>query len=103
VILSFRPRLLLLWLVIVAAWPAIAGEGGQRRGEQGAGGEEVQATDEAAQPAGVAPDRTAATEVDIIAELEGLARLHESGALSDEEFAAAKAHLLGVDDDLGAG
>ena len=33
---------------------------------------------------------------DTIAELEKLARLHESGALSDEEFAAAKARVLGV-------
>jgi Short C-terminal domain len=33
---------------------------------------------------------------DTIAELERLARLHESGALSDEEFTAAKARVLGV-------
>ena len=31
-----------------------------------------------------------------IAELERLSRLHESGALTDEEFAAAKARALGV-------
>jgi hypothetical protein len=33
---------------------------------------------------------------DTITELEKLARLHESGALSVEEFAAAKARVLGV-------
>jgi hypothetical protein len=31
-----------------------------------------------------------------IAELERLSRLHESGALTDEEFAAAKARALGI-------
>jgi hypothetical protein len=31
-----------------------------------------------------------------IAELERLARLHESGALTDQEFAAAKARALGL-------
>ena len=33
---------------------------------------------------------------DPIAQLERLAALHASGALSDEEFAAAKARLLGA-------
>ena len=33
---------------------------------------------------------------DSIAELERLARLHESGALTDQEFAAAKARALGL-------
>ena len=32
---------------------------------------------------------------DTLAELKDLAQLHESGALDDEEFAAAKAKLLG--------
>jgi hypothetical protein len=31
-----------------------------------------------------------------IAELERLSRLHTSGALTDEEFAAAKARALGI-------
>jgi Short C-terminal domain len=43
-------------------------------------------------PAYIAP----APGTDTIAELEKLARLHESGALSVEEFAAAKARVLGV-------
>lgn len=33
---------------------------------------------------------------DSTAELERLAKLHESGALTDTEFAAAKSRLLGV-------
>jgi len=35
---------------------------------------------------------------DPIARLKDLAALHESGALSDEEFAAAKSRLLGLDE-----
>jgi hypothetical protein len=35
---------------------------------------------------------------DPIAQLKDLAALHESGALSDEEFAAAKSQLLGLDE-----
>ena len=42
------------------------------------------------------PPAYAAPGTDTIAELEKLARLHESGALSVEEFAAAKARVLGV-------
>jgi hypothetical protein len=34
---------------------------------------------------------------DTVADLKDLAELHASGALSDEEFAAAKAKLLGTD------
>lgn len=49
----------------------------RREGEQGA----------SADQAGGGQDTTA--------QLEQLAKLHQSGALSDEEFAAAKAKLLG--------
>jgi hypothetical protein len=41
--------------------------------------------------AGPAPD-------DPVARLRDLAQLHESGALSDAEFAAAKAKVLGVEE-----
>lgn len=34
------------------------------------------------------------TPVDMVAELQSLAALHESGALNDQEFAVAKSHLL---------
>jgi Short C-terminal domain len=44
-----------------------------------------------------APPADAVTD-DPIARLKDLAALHESGALSDEEFAAAKARLLGLDE-----
>jgi hypothetical protein len=44
--------------------------------------------------AGAAP--APAPSADPTAELERLAQLHQSGALTDDEFTAAKARLLGV-------
>jgi hypothetical protein len=41
------------------------------------------------------PTAQAAGATDRIAQLQQLASLHESGALTDEEFAAAKAQVLG--------
>jgi hypothetical protein len=46
-------------------------------------------------PAPAPPPPAAATGPDLTAQLQQLAQLHESGVLSDEEFAAAKAKLLG--------
>ena len=78
--LFFRPCRPLLRLATGAATAGIAYRAGQRRAEQ-------EAYDE---PAAEAPPS------DSIAELERLARLHESGALTDQEFAAAKARALGL-------
>jgi hypothetical protein len=44
-----------------------------------------------AEPAPAAPDQS-----DQVAQLQDLAQLHSQGALSDEEFAAAKAKILGL-------
>ena len=52
------------------------------------GAQEAMAQQQAAPAA--APAQT-----DVIAQIEKLAALHQSGALTDEEFAAAKAKLLG--------
>ena len=49
----------------------------------------------AAQAAGRRPPRHPRRRVDIVAELQKLAGLHQQGILSDDEFAAAKAKLLG--------
>jgi hypothetical protein len=43
-----------------------------------------------------APPPTSGQGTDITAELKRLADLHSQGALSDEEFAAAKAKVLGA-------
>jgi hypothetical protein len=98
--LFFRPRRPLLRLAAGAATATVAYRAGQRRAEQDAYNEQAQAAYEATQapapPAYAAPAPAPAPETDTIAELERLARLHESGALSDEEFAAAKARVIGV-------
>ena len=73
---------------------------GQKRGQQQAqqqmaqaealkqqGAEEAMAQQQAAQAAAPATD-------DVIAQIEKLSALHTSGALTDEEFAAAKKKLL---------
>jgi hypothetical protein len=48
----------------------------------------------APQPAPAAP--AAPVEADPMAEIQKLAQLHAAGALTDEEFAAAKAKILGI-------
>jgi hypothetical protein len=58
--------------------------------------QQMQAQQQAAQPAYAAPAPAAAPGTDVTAELQKLAQLHQSGALSDAEFAAAKQKLLGV-------
>jgi hypothetical protein len=50
-----------------------------------------QGYEEAAQPMPAAPPAE-----DSFAQIEKLSKLHESGALTDEEFAAAKAKILGT-------
>ena len=97
--LFFRPRPPLLRLAAGTTTATLAYRAGQRRAEQDAYNEQVQAAYQATQaqpPAYAAPAPAAAPQTDTIAELERLARLHESGALSDQEFAAAKARVLGV-------
>ena len=72
-----------------AAWLTLAG----RNRSQGAAPE-----DEAvyAEPPPAAPPPPAQNADDAAGELERLASLHQSGALSDEEFAAAKQKVLGT-------
>ena len=53
-----------------------------------------QAEKEAGQEAAAAP--AADAQVDAVAELERLGALKEKGLLTDEEFAAAKAKILGI-------
>src|SRR5215212_1437549 len=93
--LFFRPRRPLLRLATGAATAGIAYHAGQRRAEQDAYNQQASAAYDAVQaPPPPAPPAAAATEP--IAELERLTRLHESGALTDQEFTAAKARALGL-------
>ena len=54
-----------------------------------------QAEKEAAETAG-APAPAATPEVDPVAEIERLGALKDKGLLTDEEFSAAKAKILGI-------
>jgi hypothetical protein len=92
--LFFRPRRPLLRLAAGAATAGIAYRSGQRRAEQDAYNQQAAAAYEATQAPPPAP--AAAPAPDTIAELERLSQLHEAGALTDQEFTAAKARVLGL-------
>jgi len=66
---------------------------GSKRGAQAAANE----AEAAATPPPQAPPPAAATEDPTVEKIKELAQLHASGALTDEEFAAAKAKALGID------
>jgi membrane protease subunit (stomatin/prohibitin family) len=96
--MMFRPRRPLMRVAAGAATATVAYKAGQRRTQQNQYNDQAQPasaqTQAAPQQAAPAPAAPAAT--DSTAELERLAKLHESGALTDEEFAAAKSKLLGL-------
>ena len=68
----------------------LAYERGRAQGQQ----DQSVAEQEYAEPAPPAPPPPAPSVADATSELERLASLHESGALSDDEFAAAKQQIL---------
>lgn len=76
--------------VVTGTASAVQNAGAKRRAAQ-----QQAATPAAPQAAAPAAETPAATPKDLVAELSTLATLHQSGALTDEEFAAAKAQLLG--------
>jgi hypothetical protein len=84
-----------------AALGTVAYQSGTRLEHQAEVNDQAQAAYAATQapapaPAPVAPASAPAATGDTTAELERLASLHQSGALTDDEFAAAKAKLLGI-------
>ena len=94
--LMFRPRRPLMRVAAGAATATVAYKAGQRRTQQNQGNDQAQAAYAQTQAPPAAPAPAPAAPTDSTAELERLAKLHESGALNDEEFAAAKAKLLGL-------
>jgi hypothetical protein len=97
--MMFRPRRPLMRVAAGAATATVAYKAGQRRTQQNQYNDQAQAAyaqTQTAPPPPAAPAPAAPAPADSTAELERLAKLHESGALNDEEFAAAKAKLLGL-------
>ena len=98
--MMFRPRRPLMRVAAGAATATVAYKAGQRRTQQNQYNDQAQAayaqTQAAPPQAAPPPAPTAPAPTDSTAELERLAKLHESGALTDEEFAAAKAKILGI-------
>jgi hypothetical protein len=79
----------------IIAGAAIAHHEDKKAGEQQAG-DEVPADEQAPADDGEGQAQYAPPPTDPADEIEHLARLHTSGALTDDEFAAAKAKLLGT-------
>jgi len=68
---------------------------GRARGDDEPQDEQDEQEYDAPPPAPPAPAAAAPTD-DATSELERLASLHDSGGLSDDEFTAAKAKILGI-------
>ena len=97
--LMFRRRRPLARLAVGAATAGVAYHAGRRRAEQDEYNQEASEAYAATQsqpapPPYVAP--AAASTGGEVGELSRLAQMHDSGALTDDEFAAAKARLLGT-------
>jgi membrane protease subunit (stomatin/prohibitin family) len=81
----------------VVAGTATAVSGRVARRQQGRwADQEQQQFEQQQQAAAAAPAQTAPQQDDPMAKLKELGQLHESGVLTDDEFAAAKAKLLGI-------
>jgi multidrug resistance efflux pump len=74
----------------------VAGGIAHRRGREEAEQEEAQGDQGYQEAPPPAPPPPAPSAADATGELERLASMHQSGALSDEEFAAAKQKVLGA-------
>jgi hypothetical protein len=92
--LMFRRRRPIARLAVGAATAGVAYHAGKRRAQQDEYDQDATSQDQPPPPQYVAPPpASTGGEVD---ELGRLAQMHDSGALSDDEFAAAKAQLLGM-------
>jgi hypothetical protein len=81
-----------------AALGTVAYQSGKRHEQQEEVNEQAQVAYAATQAPAPAPTAAPAPAAggDTTAELERLSSLHQSGALTDDEFSAAKAKLLGI-------
>jgi hypothetical protein len=94
--MGFRRRVRRRALIVGAAGgAAVAHHAATRGGDQQQQEEEEEADDQAPADDGQDQAQYAPPAADPADEIEHLAQLHASGALSDEEFTAAKAKILG--------
>ena len=97
--LMFRRRRPIARLAVGAATAGVGYRAGQRRARQDQYNEEADAAYAATQAAPAPaqyvapPPASTGGEID---ELSRLAQMHDSGVLTDDEFTAAKAQLLGM-------
>jgi hypothetical protein len=84
--------------VVAGTATAVSGRVARRQNEKWAAQDQDQYDQQqAADDAGAqAPQQQAPAESDPNAELQNLAQLHAQGVLTDEEFTAAKAKILGI-------
>ena len=88
--------------VVAGTATAVSGRVAHRQNEKWASQEQAQydeqqaAYDAGVQAAQAQPAPPAPAQADPNAELQNLANLHAQGVLTDEEFAAAKAKILGI-------
>jgi len=95
--LLMRRRRPVMRVAGAAALGTVAYQSGKRHEQQAEVNEQAQAAYASTQaPPPAAPAAGPAPADDTTGELERLASLHQSGALTDDEFAAAKAKLLGI-------
>jgi hypothetical protein len=94
--LMFRRRRPVMRMAGAAALGTAAYQSGKRHEQQAQVNDQAQAAYAAAQAPPASAPAPAPAASDTTAELERLASLHSAGALSDDEFAAAKAKLLGI-------
>lgn len=79
----------------VVAGTATAVSGGVARRQQAKAAQQAQPEDDQEQPAAPAPAPAAPAGDDMVSQLKELAQLRDQGILTDEEFAAQKAKILG--------
>ena len=93
--LFLRPRRPVMRLAAGAATAGVAYRAGQRRQQQDVYNEQAQQAPPPPPPA-PAPTPAPAAPEQGLGELDRLAQMHASGTLTDAEFTAAKAKLLGL-------
>jgi hypothetical protein len=81
--------------VVAGTATAVSGRVARRQNEKWAGEDQAAYDQQMAQQQAYAAQQAPPAD-DKTAELQNLAQLHNQGVLTDEEFAAAKAKLLGI-------